>query len=124
MRTKLLALGLLALFPGVPLAVGMAWLFGIGTPGRMNLPRPFSTHRWRSARNGSDVRCSMVADLRHRVGLVGRTRSEVLRLLGPADQERDGLPQVYDLCPSFMDVYILEIRWENGRVADATVRDT
>jgi hypothetical protein len=42
----------------------------------------------------------MVLDLRNRIGLVGRDRDEILRLLGKPDEASDGLPTVYALCPS------------------------
>jgi hypothetical protein len=45
--------------------------------------------------------------------------------LGEPEGERGeaGLSH-WHLCPSFMDVWILEVRWENGRVSQAWVRDT
>ena len=120
MRKKLLILVLAPL-----LALGLAWCVGVGTPGTMNLPRPFNSAKWKAADvPDSYVRCSMVADLRHRVGLVGRTEAEIIELLGPPDAVSNGLPLYYGLCPSYMDVYVLEIEWENGRVASTFVRDT
>jgi hypothetical protein len=66
----------------------------------------------------------MVLDLRNRIGLVGRDRDEILRLLGKPDEASDGLPTVYALCPSWADVYILELDWKRGRVVSTRVRDT
>jgi hypothetical protein len=114
----------LPLLAAALLGVTAVWFFGIGTPVMMTMPRPFSAERWRTAEDGSYVRCAMVADLRYRIGLVGRTGADVVELLGPPDLASGGLPASYVLCPSFMDVYILEIRWENGRVAATEVRDT
>jgi hypothetical protein len=31
------------------LGIYVAWFLGIGTPGRENLPRPFSSKEWKSA---------------------------------------------------------------------------
>ena len=107
------------------LSLGVAWCSGVGTPGMMNLPTPFSSARWKDAEGNNDyARCSMVADLRHRVGLVGRSRDDVVRLLGEPDYEADGNTSEYMLCPSFIDIYIIEIEWVNGRVASTRVRDT
>jgi hypothetical protein len=66
----------------------------------------------------------MVADLTHRIGLVGRNKDEVINLLGKPDQQKDSFPTVYELCPSLADIYILEIAWKQGRVASVTVHDT
>lgn len=107
------------------LACVVAWLFGAGTPGMMNLPTPFSARQWKSASGNDDYeRCSMVADLRHRVGLVGRPRSDVVRLLGEPDAEYDRTTSAYMLCPSFTDIYVLDVEWANGRVASTSVHDT
>ena len=83
--------------------------------------RPFDAQRW--AAGLGDDRCEMVDDLRDRVGLEGRSRQEVTALVGPP--EPDGHSQDhYHLCPSFMDIWILEIQWDNDRVASTRVRDT
>jgi len=101
-----------------------AWLFGVGMPETRALPRPFGSEAWKAADTNADTRCSMVMDLRHRIGLVGKTEMEVVRLLGEDDDQASGPPRIYLLCPSFMDVYILEIEWRNGRVVSTRVRDT
>ena len=108
---------------GAVIGLGLAWFFGLGTPGMQNLPRPFSSQRWKASAD-TEVRCGMVLDLRHRVGLVGRTRDDILQLLGKPDRARNGLPTVYALCPSFADIYILELGWKDGRVVATRVRDT
>jgi hypothetical protein len=106
------------------IGLGAVYLFGLATPDSMNFPRPFNSERWKAADLDGNLRCSMVTDLRYRVGLTGRTREEVVSLLGRPDGEANRLPAFYDLCPSFMDVYVLELTWENGRVASAIVHDT
>jgi hypothetical protein len=66
----------------------------------------------------------MVADLRYRIGLVGKTRKEIIGLLGAPEEQQAGYPSVYLLCLSMADVYILELGWKQGRVVSAVVRDT
>ena len=115
-QTTIIALPLLAL-----LAIAVAWFLGLGTPGMMNLPRPFDSERWKAAHTLTKVRCGMVADLRYRVGLVGRSEADVLELLGDDDDERTGPPTFYVLCPDLIDFYFLEIKWKDGRVASTGV---
>ena len=86
-------------------------------------PRPFQSELWKENRGFTTVRCDMVDDLRDRVGLIGRTRAEIETLLGPPHTDSAELSD-YDLCPSFMDVWILELHWENDRVTSSTIRDT
>jgi len=46
-------------------------------------------------------------------------------MLGKAeDEDSDPSTSHWHLCPSFMDIWILEVRWHNDRVAEAWVRDT
>ena len=67
----------------------------------------------------------MVADLQYRIGLVGKTRKQIADLLGPSEQEdTDTQFSHYHLCPSFLDIYILEIEWKNDQVRSFIVRDT
>lgn len=84
-------------------------------------PRRFDAQQWGAALGGD--RCDMVDDLRERVGLEGKGRAEVIALLGEPETHGDP-PDHYHLCPSSMDVWILEIDWENGRVASTRIRDT
>ncbi len=96
-----------------------------GGPYTEALPQPFDAERWKSADTWGDTRCAMIVDLLYRKGLEGRTRAEVIGLLGqPEDERGDAELGHWHLCPSFMDIWILEVRWENGRVAGAWVRDT
>lgn len=85
----------------------------------------FDPAEWKAADTLRDTtRCDMVTDLRERVGLNGLTEAEVIARLGQPDSHDDGSPLHYHLCPSFMDVRILELQFENGRVASARLRDT
>jgi len=105
------------------LSLAGAWL--LGGAYAIALPRAFNSERWKAADTWSDTRCSMIADLQHRVGMVGRTRTELYRLLGePQDEDNHPTTSHWHLCPSFGDVYILEIRWRGDRAISAEVRDT
>lgn len=104
-----------------------AWFLGIGTTHRMmSFPRPFSSELWKKAKAGAvdgtdDVRCRMTLDLRMRVGLVGRSKEEVLRLLGDERENRLGPPSSYILCPSLADYYVLELTWNHGKVSSTRI---
>jgi hypothetical protein len=89
------------------------------------VPRPFNSEVWKSADNWDNTRCAMLADLRTRIGIEGKTREELAELLGPDENERTdtGLSH-WHLCPSFMDIWILEVRWKNDIAEDSWVRDT
>lgn len=89
-------------------------------------PRPFDSRSWISgAEMDDDRRCGMLADLKLRIGLTGKTRSQITALLGPPIEWREEPKQSrWLLCPSFMDVWVLAIRWENGRAVEALVHDT
>ena len=114
---------------GVALLVSAAWFFGIGTYRMMTFPRPFSSKLWKEAAegavDGTNIdRCLMVLDLRTRVGLVGKNRSEVIDLLGDEHESSSGLPELYMLCPSMGDYYVLDLEWKDGIVTDTRVHDT
>jgi hypothetical protein len=119
MRAKLIIAAGVAL-----LALFVVWSCGLATPDAFNLPTPFSSARWRASTDRREARCSMVADLTHRVGLVGRTESEITNMLGKPDEREDASTTAYLLCPSMADIYILELTWGQGRVISARVRDT
>jgi hypothetical protein len=89
-------------------------------------PRPFDTVNWKNGEGGEDVvRCGMIADLQYRVGVVGKTRAELNQLLGPADdQDTDPSLSYWLLCPSFMDIWVLEVQWKANRAEASWVRDT
>lgn len=90
------------------------------------IPRPFDSKSWIAGEGMSDSRrCAMLADLKFRVGLEGKSRDEVVALLGrPQDQPHDPNTSQWLLCPSFMDIWVLAIRWERDRAVEATVHDT
>jgi|tagenome__1003787_1003787.scaffolds.fasta_scaffold19178174_2 hypothetical protein len=118
-------LGRLAIAAGLGL-FGLAglWSFGVGTPGAFNLPTPFSSSRWKASTGSRQARCSMVADLTHRIGVVGRTENEVIDLLGKPDEQENASTSAYLFCPNVADIYILELTWKRGGVTSALVRDT
>lgn len=89
-------------------------------------PRPFDSRGWiDGAALADDRRCGMLADLKLRIGLTGKTRARITALLGPPVESREEPGQSHRLlCPSFMDVWVLELRWENGRAVEALVHDT
>lgn len=118
-------LGCLALLVFVTGMITLVSTYLSPGPYTSTVPRPFNSNQWKSADNWSDTRCGMLADLTHRIGVVGKTQSELYALLGKP-QHDDGDPNSghWELCPSFMDVFILEVRWRNGRAVSAQVRDT
>ena len=65
----------------------------------------------------------MVGDLVERIGLIGRSRTDVAAMLGKPDS-RSETSEFYHMCPSSMDFYVLELRWDGDEVASARVRDT
>ena len=122
-RSQVLGCLILVVLAVAALALAQIWLFG--GPYTAALPRAFNSQGWKTADTWSETRCSMIADLQHRVGLLGKTRGELYRLLGEPENEGGNPPSSHwHLCPSFMDIYILEIRWEGDRAVSAQVRDT
>lgn len=96
-----------------------------GGPYTHTIPQPFDSARWKLADSSSTERCAMLLDLEFRIGLAGRTRSEVIGLLGQPDgNQTNKAVSAWLLCPSLIDIWILEVRWEHGRVGSAWVRDT
>lgn len=110
----------------VMLFIGLPLLYVLSGPYTETLPRPFNSEQWIAGHEiRDDRRCGMLADLKARVGLVGKTRGEVVALLGePEDFRLELTMSRWLLCPSFMDVWVLGIRWENGRAVEAFVHDT
>mgnify|MGYP003452456829 CR=1 FL=1 len=89
------------------------------------LPRPFNSEGWKSADHWGNERCAMLADLRMRIGINGKTRAELFDLLGPDENDStDASLSQWRLCPSFMDIWILEVRWNNDVANNSWVRDT
>ena len=96
-----------------------------GGPYTETLPRPFVSEQWKSAGQWKDARCAMLTDLRTRIGVEGKTQAELFELLGPDENEStDASLSHWHLCPSFMDIWILEVRWKDGVADDSWVRDT
>jgi hypothetical protein len=105
------------------LALAVAWL--VGGPYTTTMPRVFDSGKWKKADLDGDERCAMLADLTYRVGIVGKTRAELHNLLGkPDDRRRDPASNYWLLCPSFADIYVLEVEWRGNRAASAYARDT
>ena len=118
-------LGCLALALFMTAMVGLVSTCVFPGPYTSALPRPFNSDRWKAADTWSDTRCSMLADLKHRIGVVGKTQAELYRLLGkPPHEDGDPTSSHWELCPSFMDIFILEVEWRDGRAVSARVRDT
>lgn len=96
-----------------------------GGPYTETIPRPFNSAEWKNSDTWDETRCAMLSDLRFRIGVDGKARKELIDMLGPdEDEDADPNQSHWHLCPSFMDIWILEVRWENGIVADSWVRDT
>ena len=110
------------------LFVGLPFAYIAGGAYTETFPRFFNSEKWIavSANNiDDDRRCGMLADLNLRVGIAGKTREEVIALLGePEDRRREPSTSYWLLCPSFVDIWVLGVRWENGRAVDAFVHDT
>lgn len=87
--------------------------------------QPFDAVRWKAASGWDNTRCSMLTDLGSRIGVVGKTRAELDRLLGPSsDEDGDRTSSHWHVCPSLADIYVLEVRWRSDRAVSARVRDT
>ena len=110
------------------LFVGLPFAYVAGGPYTETFPRLFDRANWivASPNNIDDERrCGMLADLKFRVGIKGRTREEVVSLLGqPEDRRHEPRMSYWLLCPSFLDVWVLGVRWKNGRAVETVVHDT
>ena len=108
-------------------ALPVGWL--MGRPYTSTIPRTFDTQAWQEAdptgRPADNVRCGMIADLRMRVGIEGKSRGDLLKLLGKPEKLPSAPNREYwPLCPSFLDIWVLSVRWKDGRAIDAAVHDT
>lgn len=116
---------ILSLGPPAALVVGIV-AFAI-TDLALYSPRPFDAKRWREG--DARERNRMVGDLNHSQVLIGKTRDEVVTLLGPANREEARLLLEYELLHS--DVFgfwelreLLCLRFDNtGRVGDVSFFD-
>jgi hypothetical protein len=107
------------------LVVLLPMAYVVGRPYTTTLPRPFDSGGWKSDDVWGYARCAMIADLRLRVGIEGKTRGELIYLLGPDENEvNDASLSHWHLCPSFMDIWILEVRWKDGIAEDSWVRES
>jgi hypothetical protein len=98
-----------------------------GGPYTETYPRLFNSTRWKTAdlNRGDEARCGMLADLKGRIGLVGKSRSELLQLLGqPEDHGREAHSSYWLLCNSFADVWVLRVQWQHDQVKSVVVHDT
>lgn len=109
----------------VALLLAAGWASVFGGPYTKTVPQFFNSTGWQRADLTSNTRCSMVGDLIGRVGVVGKSRAELVELLGsPEGHGNDPVVSHWHLCPSFMDVYIMEVRWSGDKAVSASVRDT
>ena len=109
------------------LALPVGWL--MGRPYTSAIPRSFDSQAWKEADPtgwpDDDRRCGMIADLRLRVGIEGKSREDLLNLLGKPEKWRSAPTEEYwPLCPSFLDIWVLTVRWRDGRAIEAVVHDT
>lgn len=108
------------------IALLLGWLSGGAYT--ETFPRPFNAERWKST-TGNDIddntRCGMMADLKYRVGIVGKTRIELAQLLGESHTSQFELGSSdWFLCPSFLDIWVLHVEWDGDRAVSASVHDT
>lgn len=113
----------------VALLAALLAIWQMGRPYTSTLPRAFASLAWKEADPtgwpADDTRCSMVADLQMRVGVEGKTRDELVRLLGEPEKWRsEPADEYWPLCPSFLDIWVLTVRWKDGRAFEAIVHDT
>ncbi|MBD59769.1 MAG: hypothetical protein CL808_06565 [Citromicrobium sp.] len=89
-------------------------------------PRPFDSQVWKSTEAGAwpedNSRCAMLADLQFRIGVEGRSRKELIEMLGMPEKREWG--EFWPLCPSFLDIWVMSVRWEDDRAVEVTVHDT
>uniref|UniRef100_UPI001E2AABB1 hypothetical protein n=1 Tax=Sphingomonas sp. CCH20-B6 TaxID=1768769 RepID=UPI001E2AABB1 len=125
--SKWVVLGSIALI-AFAAALFFAWL--AGGPYTKTWPTKFDAARWKASSatwSGPDaradtVRCGMLLDLTFRIGIGGRRHSELIQMLGvPAGDSASGF---WTLCPNFMDHWILEVDWRDGRASNPRVRDS
>jgi len=111
---------------GLAVAIALSLiLWAMSGPYTDVFPRSFNSARWKAADLASDTRCGMILDLTIRIGIAGKTEGELTSMLGAPEESRNGpLSSYWLLCPSFLDVWVLDVRWQNGRAMSATIHDT
>ena len=120
-KTRIAGCGIMLL-----LFVILPILYLAGGPYTDTFPRPFNSKYWIAGKEiADDRRCGMLADLKLRVGIEGKTRNEIVALLGePQDRRHEPNMSYWLLCPSFIDIWVLEVRWKDSRAVEAIVHDT
>jgi hypothetical protein len=80
---------------------------------------PFDSARWRSAKYGYEGRYAMVESLIKEVRVVGKSRTEIVNLLGPCPDESftDEVCN-YSLAPDGLDTRWLGLKFQDNRVVD------
>lgn len=118
-KPALIASGLFAAIP----FLAFVWLWS--GPYTETIPRFFNSDGWKDADLDGTTRCGMILDLKYRIGIVGKMRSEINAFLGKPEQDRIN-PNIsyWLLCPSFIDIWVLDVKWENRRAASASIHDT
>lgn len=106
------------------LALAFGWFAGM--PYTSNFPKSFDIERWSAADPRIDsIRYSMITDLKYRIEIVGRSREDLSKMLGTSQSlTRDPNVTYWLLCPSFLDNWVLRVRWENDRAIEAVVHQT
>lgn len=126
-RSRVLGCVLLPVFGLGIVIIPILWL--IGGPYTTTVPRPFNSSDWTAAQPSAypddDTRCGMIADLQFRIGVEGKTRTELTALLGEPEPVAYAPTRSYwPLCPSFLDIWVLDVRWEGEKAVEASVHDT
>lgn len=113
--------------PARPVAVlaALAVTVALGACGPRHPQRPFEPAAWAAADLMASTRAEMAEDLVASGRLLGKSRSEVVALLGaptPTDKWRD-YDLIYVIGPDLIDFEWLLIRLDGrGRVADVHIR--
>lgn len=125
-KTRVAVCGAMLLLPFLLVALPVAYV--LGGAYTKTFPRAFNSKSWIISRGSSiddERRCGMLADLQWRVAIVGRSQAEVIVLLDePDDRRREPNISYWLLCPSFLDNWILGVRWKDGRAVALIVHDT
>lgn len=126
-RSRVIGCVLLPILGIAIVSIPILWL--AGGPYTTTIPRAFNSETWAAAQPSAypddDTRCGMIADLQLRIGVEGKTRKELTALLGEPEPVAYAPTRSYWLlCPSMLDIWVLDVRWEGGRAVEASVHDT